>query len=98
VTYISSLGSGATTIVANTNTSASTEETTGFGYALLAFAHALATAGSEAEGALPQLPQVVSMSLGSLSFDSCQLLCQDLVASGSGSHVLVFLKESYSRK
>lgn len=82
VTYISSLGSGATTVVANTNTSASTEETTGFGYALLAFAHALATAGSGAEGALPALPKVVSMSLGSLSVDSCALLCDELAAAG----------------
>jgi len=34
-TYITSMGSGVETIVANTNDTASTEETTGFGYALL---------------------------------------------------------------
>ena len=90
VTYISSLGAGATTWVANTNTSESTEETTGFGYALLAFSHALATAGAPGAGddplpALPALPRVVSMSLGSLSFDSCELLCSALVAEGSYS-------------
>jgi len=31
VTYVSSLGAGAATVAANTNTSESTEETTGFG-------------------------------------------------------------------
>lgn len=31
VTYISSMGAGASTVVANTNSSESTEETTGFG-------------------------------------------------------------------
>jgi subtilase family serine protease len=82
VTYISSMGAGADTVVANTNQSESTEETTGFGYALQSFSYMLATAGLGLNGSLPQLPRVVSMSLGSLSYDSCVLLCDELVAEG----------------
>lgn len=84
VTYISSIGTGTPTIVANTNQSASTEETTGFGYALLAFSHMLAVSGSGRNRNLP-LPRVVSMSLGSLSYDSCALLCDTLANETSFS-------------
>jgi len=77
VTYITSMGLDGTTLVANTNDSSTTEETTGFGYALLAFSELLASSGSS-DSALP-LPAVVSMSLGSLSYDSCALLCSTLV-------------------
>lgn len=83
VTYVSSLGAGAETVVANTNSSVSTEETTGFGYALLAFSESLASAGTGGEGSLPTLPNVVSMSLGSLSFDSCASLCGGLASAGT---------------
>jgi hypothetical protein len=79
------MGAGAQTIVANTNQSASTEETTGFGYALEAFSYMLANAGLGYNDSLPQLPFVVSMSLGSLSYDSCVLLCDQLVAQGEYS-------------
>ena len=80
VSYISGLAGAAQTVVANTNDTASTEETTGFGPALLAFAHLLAGAGTGREPRLP-LPSVVSMSLGSLSYDACELLCTSLATS-----------------
>jgi len=65
---ITAFGLNVTTIVSNTNTSASTEETTGFGAALLDFLVDLA--------AREVVPQVLSMSLGSLSAASCDLLCE----------------------
>ena len=55
-------------------------KTVGFGPALLAFSHLLANAGTDGvrgHNGLP-LPSVVSMSLGSLSYDSCELLCRSL--------------------
>lgn len=72
VNMISAFGLNATTIVSNTNTSASTEETTGFGAALLDFLVELA--------ARPVVPQVLSMSLGSLEAASCDLLCEQAVS------------------
>jgi len=84
VTYISSMGLGVETLVANTNESSSTEETTGFGYALLSFANMLATAGDGSNNTLP-LPKVVSMSLGSLSYDSCATLCEQTAATSKYS-------------
>ncbi len=82
VSYASGLAPGVETLVANTNTDESTEETTGFGPALLAFSYLLANAGCEGKGALP-LPAVVSMSLGSLSYDSCELLCTELAGDST---------------
>lgn len=70
----SSFGLNATTLVSNTNTSASTEETTGFGAALLDFLTALPNRDT--------LPQVLSMSLGSLSSASCELLCTEAATMG----------------
>lgn len=58
-TMITSFGLNVSTLVSNTNTSASTEEGVGFGQALLDFITTLA--------ARPVLPQVLSLSLGSLS-------------------------------
>lgn len=81
------MGAGTETIVANTNQSESTEETVGFGYALEAFSYMLANAGeANRNDSLPVLPTVVSMSLGSLSYDSCVLLCDELVSQGVYSH------------
>ena len=71
---ISSFGLNATVLVSNTNTSASTEETTGFGVALLDFAAQLS--------ARPAVPHVLSMSLGSLSDASCSLLCAEVSRMG----------------
>lgn len=68
-TYITSMALGVKTYVINTNTSMSTEEGPGFGYALENFM-LLNLAQS------PSIPYVLSMSLGSLSWDSCNLMCQ----------------------
>lgn len=69
---ISAFGLNVSTLVSNTNTSASTEETTGFGAALLDFLVNLA--------AREVVPHVLSMSLGSLSAASCDLLCEKAVS------------------
>ena len=71
---ISSFGMNATTIVSNTNTSSSTEEGEGFGLAFLDFVTELA--------ARPVVPHVLSLSLGSLSAYSCDLLCDKAAATG----------------
>ncbi|GMI07791.1 hypothetical protein TrVE_jg6396 [Triparma verrucosa] len=74
VDMISSFGLNVTTLVANTNTSASTEETTGFGAALLNFLTDLSSR--------EEVPHVLSMSLGSLSSASCNLLCSEAAKTG----------------
>jgi len=74
VDMISAFGLNVTTMVSNTNTSASTEETTGFGAALLDFLTELA--------AREVVPHVLSMSLGSLSAASCDYLCTQAVTMG----------------
>lgn len=71
---IASFGLNVTTLVSNTNTSASTEEGAGFGQAMLDFITSLA--------ARPVLPQVLSLSLGSLSPHSCGLLCSEAAKRG----------------
>lgn len=71
---ISSFGLNVSTIVSNTNISASTEEGDGFGQALLDFATELASR--------EVLPHVLSMSLGSLASASCDLLCAEAVKLG----------------
>jgi len=68
--YITAFAPGAKTLVWNSNTSQSTEEGSGFGYAFLDWLFFL-------EGLTDQeLPKVISLSLGSLSFDSCQMMCR----------------------
>lgn len=62
------------TIVSNTNTSMSTEEGEGFGEALLDFVTEFPSR--------PVLPQVLSLSLGSLSAYSCDLLISEGVKAG----------------
>lgn len=69
VSYISGIGQGITTLVYNSNSSMSTEEGNGFGAALLHFAASLAT------GTAPAMPVTLSISLGSLTFKSCDMLC-----------------------
>jgi tripeptidyl-peptidase-1 len=64
---ISAFGLNITTLVSNTNTSASTEEGDGFGQAMLDFATTLQQRSV--------LPHVLSLSLGSLDAASCDLLC-----------------------
>ena len=74
VKMITAFGLNVTTLVSNTNTSASTEESTGFGVALLDFVAELS--------ARPTVPHVLSMSLGSLSDASCTLLCNEVSKMG----------------
>eukprot|EP00471_Norrisiella_sphaerica_P005370 CAMPEP_0184481504 /NCGR_PEP_ID=MMETSP0113_2-20130426/3059_1 /TAXON_ID=91329 /ORGANISM="Norrisiella sphaerica, Strain BC52" /LENGTH=628 /DNA_ID=CAMNT_0026860673 /DNA_START=94 /DNA_END=1980 /DNA_ORIENTATION=+ len=71
VEMISCFGTNVTTWVSNTNTSDSTEEGQGFGLALLEFLTDLASRPEE------QKPHVLSLSLGSLSASSCDLLCTE---------------------
>merc|ERR1711865_1071739 len=71
---IASFGLGVNTLVSNTNTSASTEEGSGFGQALLDFATELASRET--------IPTVLSMSLGSLAAESCDILCVEAVKLG----------------
>ena len=66
---ISAFGLNISTLVSNTNTSMSTEEGQGFGLAMLDFVTQLAGRTT--------LPQVLSLSLGSLSAASCDLLCSE---------------------
>jgi hypothetical protein len=74
---ISSFGMNSTTLVSNTNTSSSAEEGDGFGLALLDFITGLASRES--------VPHVLSLSLGSLSPYSCDLLCTEASKSGDVS-------------
>ena len=74
---ISSFGLNVHTIVSNTNTSASTEEGKGFGYALLDFLTQLSSRD--------HLPQVLSISLGSLGGYACNLLCEKAIERGVSS-------------
>jgi len=74
VRMIASFGLGVETLVSNTNTSASTEEGMGFGQALLDFITKLSSR--------PTLPQVLSISLGSLSAAGCDLLCEEAAKKG----------------
>jgi hypothetical protein len=77
-TYISSMGLGATTYIINSNTSMSTEEGPGFGYALENF---MLISMAQAK----EIPFVLSMSLGSLSWDSCNKMCELGAATGGVS-------------
>jgi len=77
VKMIASFGLNVKTLVSNTNTSASTEEGEGFGQALLSFVTELASRET--------LPHVLSMSLGSLSARSCELLCSEVAKTGQHS-------------
>lgn len=72
---ISCFGMNASVVVSNTNTSMSTEEGSGFGLAFLDFITQLASR--------KVLPQVLSLSLGSLSPYSCEMLCAKAAAGGS---------------
>lgn len=74
VTMIASFGLNVETVASNTNTSTTTEEGQGFGQALLDFATQLA--------AREHVPHVLSISLGSLSALSCDLLCDEAAKRG----------------
>ena len=74
VSMISTFGLNVNTLVSNTNTSSSTEEGNGFGQALLDFITQLSSR--------KKIPQVLSLSLGSLSAFSCDKLCSEAVKRG----------------
>ena len=74
VSMITSFGLNVETTVSNTNTSSSTEEGDGFGLAMLHFVTELAARAT--------VPQVLSLSLGSLSAFSCDLLCSEAEKAG----------------
>lgn len=89
-TYITSFGGGITTLVVNSNTSESTEEGNGFGYAFLAEIISLnqlsltkSTFLLSEYPTIPSLPLVLSLSLGSLSWDSCDFMCKTLSQQGT---------------
>jgi len=71
---ITAFGLNVMTLVSNTNTSSSTEEGEGFGQALLDFVTELASRND--------VPHVLSMSLGSLTAYSCDLLCSEAAKAG----------------
>ncbi|KNC46652.1 tripeptidyl peptidase I [Thecamonas trahens ATCC 50062] len=73
-TQSSAIGLGVPIWVTNTNTSSANEEGPGFGYAFLGFSTMLAAADES------KLPGVLSMSLGSISFEACSRMCETLVA------------------
>jgi len=64
------------TYVANTDNSADTESSDGFGDALLQF---LVSFRTKYEDDYDNMPKVISISLGSLSFASCDLLCNNSI-------------------
>jgi len=74
ISMIASFGMNVSTLVSNTNTSTSTEEGDGFGLAMLDFVTELASRAT--------VPHVLSLSLGSLSAYSCELLCDKAAATG----------------
>jgi len=78
VSYIAGMAPGVKTLVANSNISASTEAGEGFGAALLAFLVEL----NDRE----EVPLVLSLSLGSLSFGACDKVCQALSKKGGHSY------------
>ena len=78
IEYIAAMAPGVKTLVANPNTSTATEAGEAFGAALLAWVVELNGRAS--------LPNVISMSLGSLSFGSCDKMCTALVAQGGYSY------------
>lgn len=72
--YITAFAPGVLTINSNTNTSMATEEGEAQGVATV---YAMDQIAARVDG----LPLVLSLSLGSLGFDSCDALCSELQAS-----------------
>jgi len=90
-TYITSMAPGVETLVMNTNTSMSTEEGPGFGYALENFV-LLNMAQSH------DIPLVLSMSLGSLSWDSCHQMCLLGAATGQITYASCLQYVQYTQR
>lgn len=68
--YITGMGNGIRTVVSNTDSSADAEQGLGYGRALATQVAALSNSAS--------IPLVLSLSIGSLSFASCQRLCKSV--------------------
>lgn len=77
VSYITAFAPGVKTIVANTNSTAATEAGEAFGAAMLAFLVDL--------NGRDTVPSVLSLSLGSLSFGSCDKVCKAVNEQGRHS-------------
>ena len=71
--YLTGTGNGIRTVIANSNTSSSAEEGLGYGRALLSFVADLSNG--------EKIPNVLSLSIGSLSFASCDKMCKLIEAS-----------------
>jgi len=71
VQWIASMGNGVRTLVSNTNISASTEKGESFGNALFEFLIMLNSREVD-------MPLVLSFSLGSMSYRSCDRLCKTI--------------------
>jgi hypothetical protein len=82
VSLISGLAPGVITFVSNTDTSSDAEEGDGFGPAMLSWMTGLIQ-NSTTKG----LPNVISLSLGSLSWDSCNMLCEGVVSMSNYTYV-----------
>jgi len=78
IQYITGIGTGVPSIVSNTNDSYSAEEGNGFGEAFLLFTVELASRS--------KVPNVLSLSLGSLAWDSIQLMCNLFVTNSQGQY------------
>jgi tripeptidyl-peptidase-1 len=92
VSLISAIAPGVLTQVSNTDTSEGAEEGDGFGPAMLLWLTNLVDGTSKSK-----LPLVISMSLGSLSWDSCNLLCEG-VAQLAGQNVTYAQCQAYMQE
>ena len=81
ISLISAIAPGILTFVSNTDNSEGAEEGDGFGPAMLAWMTGLIQNAST-QG----IPNVISLSLGSLSWDSCNLLCEGVAAESSTTY------------
>eukprot|EP01006_Ploeotia_vitrea_P029310 TRINITY_DN61878_c0_g1_i1.p1 TRINITY_DN61878_c0_g1~~TRINITY_DN61878_c0_g1_i1.p1 ORF type:complete len:593 (-),score=61.12 TRINITY_DN61878_c0_g1_i1:31-1572(-) len=77
---ITGIAPGVTTYVANTNKTSPTEEGPGFGWAFMDF---LSTITSWDDG---ERVNVLSISLGSLAYESCHMLCESVVKMSAGKY------------
>eukprot|EP01059_Diplonema_ambulator_P005543 TRINITY_DN1529_c0_g1_i1.p1 TRINITY_DN1529_c0_g1~~TRINITY_DN1529_c0_g1_i1.p1 ORF type:complete len:564 (+),score=183.96 TRINITY_DN1529_c0_g1_i1:53-1693(+) len=87
---ISGMAFGAMTEVSNTNNSKAPEEGPGFGYAQLAFLNEL--------NGRATVPGVVSLSLGSLTWNSCDILCKGVAAKGQYTYAQCLQEIQYNQR
>ena len=87
---VSGMAPGAVTVVSNTNKSHAPEEGPGFGYAEAAFLNGLVSQ--------TELPGVVSLSLGSLTYRSCVILCDGVAKSGAATYAACLKHIQYEER